>query len=80
MSLSYWPLFEATGRPVNAASLLPRVLRDFGDIAAVLAACAPRPVLAAAATGDSDRAVSNLTRTDRKFTADAGMLLDWLKP
>jgi dienelactone hydrolase len=80
MPLSYWPLFEAAGRPINAASLLPRMLRDFGDIAAVLAACAPRPVLAAAATGDPDRAVANLTRTDRKFTGDAGVLLEWLKP
>src|SRR5205085_7933450 len=57
MPLSYWPLFEAAGRLVNAAGLLPRVLRDFGDVAAVLAACAPRRVLAAAATGDPDRAV-----------------------
>lgn len=80
MPLSYWPLFEAAGKPINAASVLPRVLRDFGDIAAVLAACAPRPVLAAAATGDPDRTVNNLTRTDRKLTAEAGMLVDWLKP
>jgi hypothetical protein len=78
--LSYWPLFEAAGQPVNAAGLLPRVLRDFGDIAAVLAACAPRRVLAAAAIGDPDRAVPNLTRTDRKFTVEAGVLLDWLRP
>jgi cephalosporin-C deacetylase-like acetyl esterase len=80
MPLSYWPLFEAAGRPINAAGLLPRVLRDFGDVAAVLAACAPRLVLAAAATGDPDRAVANLTRADRKFTADAAVLLDWLRP
>jgi dienelactone hydrolase len=79
MPLSYWPLFEADGRPINAASLLPRVLRDFGDIAAILAVCAPRPVLAGAATGDPDRALPSLTRTDRKFTADASVLLDWLK-
>jgi cephalosporin-C deacetylase-like acetyl esterase len=80
MPLSCWPLFEAAGRPVNAASLLPRVVRDFGDVAAVLAACAPRRVLAAAGTGDPDRPVPNLTRADRKFTADAGVLLDWLRP
>jgi dienelactone hydrolase len=80
MPLSFWPLFEAAGRPINAASLLPRVLRDYGDIAAVVAACAPRRVLAAAATGDADRAVPNLTRTDRKLTADPGVLFDWLGP
>ena len=27
-----------------------------------------------------DRVLANLTRTDRKFTADAGVLLDWLRP
>ena len=40
MPLSFWPLFEAAGRPINAASILPRLLRDFGDVAAVLAAIA----------------------------------------
>jgi dienelactone hydrolase len=79
MPLSYWPLFDPEGRPVNAASILPRILRDFGDIGAVLAAIAPRRVLAAASTGDADRKVPNLDRTDRKLTADTGVLVDWLK-
>jgi cephalosporin-C deacetylase-like acetyl esterase len=77
--LSYWPLFDAEGRAVNAASILPRVLRDFGDLSAVLAAIAPRKVLAAAA-GKPDRPVANLDQTDRRFTADPAVLLDWLKP
>jgi dienelactone hydrolase len=80
MPLSYWPLFEAEGKPINAASVLPRMLRDFGDIAAVLAAIAPRKVLAAAATGKPDRPVPNLDQTDKRFTADPAVLLDWLKP
>ncbi|HEY7426381.1 MAG TPA: hypothetical protein VH682_19265, partial [Gemmataceae bacterium] len=79
MPLSYWPLFEAEGQAINAASILPRMLRDFGDLAAVLNAIAPRKVLAAAATGKPDQPVANLDQTDKRFTADAGVLIDWLK-
>src|SRR5262249_30977485 len=32
MPLSYLPLFEADGRPINAASIVPKLLRDFGDL------------------------------------------------
>jgi dienelactone hydrolase len=77
--LSYWPLFAAEGTAINAASILPRVLRDFGDISAVLAAAAPRKVLAAAPAGKPDRPVANLDQTDKRFTADPAVLLDWLK-
>ncbi|HEY7423972.1 MAG TPA: acetylxylan esterase [Gemmataceae bacterium] len=79
MPLSYWPLFGAEGQAINAASILPRMLRDFGDLAAVLTAIAPRKVLAAAATGKPDQLVANLDQTDKRFSADAGVLLDWLK-
>jgi cephalosporin-C deacetylase-like acetyl esterase len=80
MPLSYWSLFEPEGNAINAASLLPRMLRDFGDIARVLAAVAPRKVLAAAPTGKPDQKLANLTQSDKRFTADAAILLDWLRP
>ena len=79
MPLSYWPLFGAEGQAINAASILPRMLRDFGDLAAVLTAIAPRKVFAAAATGKLDQPVANLDPTDKRFSADADVLLDWLK-
>jgi hypothetical protein len=79
MPLSYWPLFGAEGQAINAASILPRMLRDFGDLAAVLTAIAPRKVLAAAATSKLDQPVANLDATDKRFSADADVLLDWLK-
>jgi cephalosporin-C deacetylase-like acetyl esterase len=78
MLLSYWPLFEAEGKPINAASVLPRMLRDFGDIGAVLTAVAPRKVLAAVPTGKPNRPLANLTRTDKRFTSEPGVLIDWL--
>ena len=37
MLLSFRPLFSAEGTPINAASILPGLLRDFGDVADVLA-------------------------------------------
>ncbi|HEV3261662.1 MAG TPA: acetylxylan esterase [Gemmataceae bacterium] len=78
MLLSYWPLFEAGGQPINAASLLPRMLRDFGDIADVLAAIAPRKMLAAAPRGESGRKLPSVRVTEKHFTTEAGVLLDWL--
>ncbi len=80
MSLSYWPLFEAEGTAINAASILPKMLRDYGDIATVLAAVAPRKVLACATTGKPDQPLKNLTRREKRFSSDAAVLLDWLKP
>jgi cephalosporin-C deacetylase-like acetyl esterase len=77
--LSYWPLFEAEGRTINAASILPRMLQVYGDIAAVFAAIAPRWVLAAAATARPERALANLDESSERFTVEPKILLDWLK-
>jgi dienelactone hydrolase len=79
MPLSYWPLFEADGKAINAASILPRLLRDFGDISAVLAAIAPRRVLASASTGKLEQKLANIDQTDKRFTVNPEILLDWLK-
>jgi cephalosporin-C deacetylase-like acetyl esterase len=79
MPLSYWPFFDPEGRPVNAASILPRLLRDYGDIGAVLAAIAPRKVLASASPGKPDQKLTNLNQTDKRFSANPADLLDWLK-
>lgn len=77
--LSYWPLFEAEGKAINAASIVPRMLRDFGDISSVLAAIAPRKVLAAAPTGKPARMVANLTRSEKRITTEPGVLISWLE-
>jgi len=45
MLSSYRTTFKEAGYPINAASILPGMLRDYGDIAAVMKAIAPRPVL-----------------------------------
>jgi len=38
-------LFDAQPTPINAASILPNLLKHFGDIPEILAAIKPRPVL-----------------------------------
>ncbi len=78
MLLSFWRLFDAGGRPINAASVLPGLLRDFGDLDAVLAAIAPGAVLVAAPQGELSRRVANVMVNDKPFTRDARMVLDWL--
>src|SRR5262249_16286479 len=41
------PPLAADAKPINAASLVPALLRDFGDLADVLSAIAPRRILLA---------------------------------
>jgi hypothetical protein len=78
LPLSLLPLFEPEGRPVNAASILPGLLRDFGDVADILAEIAPRKVLAAAGVGALARRVPSVEVTDRGFVQNPAVLLDWL--
>jgi dienelactone hydrolase len=79
MALSLQAFFDPAGKPISAASILPGMLSRFGDVAEVLTAIAPRKVLAAAATGEPGRKLTNLDRRDRGFCAEPDVLLDWLK-
>jgi hypothetical protein len=76
--LSYWPLFEAQGHAINAASIVPRMLRDFGDIPDLLTALAPRKVLVAAPRGKLDQRLTHVRITDSTLSQNPQPLLDWL--
>jgi cephalosporin-C deacetylase-like acetyl esterase len=76
--LSFRPLFDPDGRPVNAASIVPGLLRDFGDVTELLAAIAPRKVLAANGTGTLLRRIYSVTLRTAGFTAEPAALVDWL--
>jgi hypothetical protein len=78
MMLSLLPLFEAEGQAINAASLLPGLLRDFGDIPDILAALAPRKVLAAAPRGKQSLRLPAVQLTEKRFTGEPARLHDWI--
>jgi hypothetical protein len=78
MPLSYLPLFEADAKPINAASIVPKLLRDYGDIPDVLAAIAPRPVFAAACVGKLDKPIASVHASEKRFSAEPQLFLDWL--
>jgi hypothetical protein len=78
LPLSFVPLFDAVGRPVNAASILPGLLRDFGDVADILAEIGPRKVLVSAGVGKLARRPPSVEVTDRSIVKEPGVLLDWL--
>jgi cephalosporin-C deacetylase-like acetyl esterase len=79
LPFSFLPLFDATGRPINAASIMPNLLRDFGDVPEVLAKIAPRRVLVAEGIGPRPPSVRSVEQTPRGFAADPAALLDWLR-
>jgi pimeloyl-ACP methyl ester carboxylesterase len=78
MRCSYWPPFDEAGVPINAASLLPGLLRDFGDLPDVLAEVAPRPILLAAPVNAPEALLKSVRKSDARFSADPKVLLDWL--
>jgi hypothetical protein len=79
MRASYLPLFGTKGATINAASIVPGLLSSYGDIADVLNEVAPRPVLLSAPIDAPDKLPASVRRTDKRFSADPAVLLDWLK-
>ncbi len=75
---SFSSLFAAHGRAINAASILPDLLRRFGDIAEVLREIGSRKVLIAGSPELPDHGHS-VTLAAGRFTQDAKLLTDWLK-
>src|SRR5262249_27662029 len=78
LPLSFWHFFHPIGKTINAASVLPNLLRDFGDMSAILAEVAPRKVLLAAGIGKLSRQPQSVALTDRSFAETPATLLDWL--
>jgi hypothetical protein len=78
MLLSVLPLFGANGNPINAASILPGMLRGFGDIDKVLSQIAPRRVLVAAGVGELNRRDANVHVVQDSFSKNPKAFVDWL--
>ena len=78
MLLSFRPLFAAEGFPINAASILPGLLRKFGDVADILARVAPRKVLMASGIGQVPRLSTNVQINRERFSQQPRLLIDWM--
>jgi cephalosporin-C deacetylase-like acetyl esterase len=76
--LSYMQLFAAHGTPINAASILPGMLRDFGDIEDVLTQVSPRKILVAAGVGESARRIPSVQIVKESLTKNLRLLTDWM--
>jgi cephalosporin-C deacetylase-like acetyl esterase len=78
LQMSFRRLFEPDGMALSAASILPNLLRDFGDVEDVLAAVSPRPLLLGASSGELGRALDGVTVTPLPFSEDPDRLVKWL--
>jgi dienelactone hydrolase len=79
MLSSFLPLFSPEGYPINSASILPGLIRDFGDLTDVLETIGPRKVLVAAGIGEGARPLPSVRVVDGRFTNDPRVLTDWLR-
>jgi dienelactone hydrolase len=75
---SFLPLFSAEGFPTNAASILPGLLRDYGDLPDVLAGIGPRRVLVANGVGPRTPVIPSVQTTEERFTQNPRVLIDWI--
>jgi cephalosporin-C deacetylase-like acetyl esterase len=79
MMLNWLPLFGANGRPINAAQIVPGLLRDYGDVADVLRDLSPRRVLVANPSVPLSRFGKHVKVLDKPFSKERRALLDWLR-
>lgn len=78
MRLSFRTLFSAEGHAINAASILPGLLQQFGDVADIIARIAPRKVLLASGIGELSMPAPHVRIMPGRFTAEPQRLIDWL--
>jgi cephalosporin-C deacetylase-like acetyl esterase len=78
MLTSFLPLFDAVGQPINAASILPGLLRDFGDVDDILRAIGPRKLLMAAPTGEHRPRLPSVRVAEGRFTQAPRLLTDFV--
>jgi len=73
-------MFTEKAQAINAASVLPGLLKSFSDVADILALLAPRKVLIAAGiAGEAVTAAPHLHVIERKFSLEPHLLAEWLK-
>lgn len=81
LPLSYLDLFRPEGRPINAASIVPNLLRDYGDVPDLLKELTARRVrvLVSAGVGGRPDGLGAIAFTDQRVSTDPRPLIDWLQ-
>jgi hypothetical protein len=79
MPLTYRWYFDPAGRAINAASILPSMLKDYGDIDQILAAIAPPTMISAAGLVAPVRRVPTLQHVEGLLSENPTLLTDWLR-
>ena len=79
MPLTMRHYFDPAGNTVGGATIVPGLLRDFGDIKDVLAQIAPRKVMVSAAIGTLAVPLPGVQRSEAAFTASPAGLTNWLR-
>ena len=69
MPLTFRWYFDPIGRPINAASILPSLLKEFGDVDQILASIGPRRMLSAAGLGKLARPLPTLAAISQESGA-----------
>jgi dienelactone hydrolase/pimeloyl-ACP methyl ester carboxylesterase len=78
MILSFRPLFGPEAPAISAASIVPGLLQQFGDISQVVAQIAPRRILVAAGVGQELRSHRFAQAVAGRFSQDPRILTDWV--
>jgi pimeloyl-ACP methyl ester carboxylesterase len=73
LTMRYW--FDTAGHPLNGATVVPGLLRDFGDVKEILAEVAPRRVMLAAPLGTGEP-LAGVDRVDEPLSPER--LTKWL--
>ena len=79
MRTSFRSLFDNIDLPINAASLLPGLLENFGDLEDVFGEISPRKILLAASIGPSLAGKRYVEAVAGRFTSNPKTLLNWSK-
>lgn len=79
MLMSYWSLFSPESGPINAAGILPRMLRDYGDLPDLFAELKGRSMLLAAPRGKVGEPIKGARIAAENLTERPKVLVEWLK-
>lgn len=79
MPLTFRHYFSPNGQPVNAASIVPSILRDYGDVCDILGAVSPRQIFCSGCIGDAPQDVPGIVEKRELISRNPSLLIDWLR-